>query len=65
MTAIARCPKPMALGVAGFQVRGGGGGFTRAPKSGWGGLGWEKGSIDRHPQSVIMISGTKGGEKIF
>ena len=42
------------LGVAGFQVVGGGGSIE-PPKSGGGG--WEKGSIDRHHQSVLMKSG--------
>ena len=47
--------------MSGLQVRGGGGSIE-PPKSR--GAVWEKGSIDRHHESVIINSGAKGA-KIF
>ena len=54
-------PKTGGGGVNGAPQNWGGGGQWSPPKLGGGG-GWEKGSIDRHHQSVIMNS---GAEKFF
>ena len=63
-----RAPWPGALfpppkGHTGFSSEGGGGRSIEPPKSGVGVR--EKGSIDRHHQSVIMNTGAEGAENVF
>ena len=53
LTLCVRVCATIRIGISGLQVRGGG--SIEPPKSGGGGFS-EKGSIDRHHQSVLMSS---------